>query len=156
MQVEHLTTCTKCGRTCQPSTYERTGGLCIPCDKERSRKALEAKVQFSTDCLFSVPYLLLAGKSDDYREAILLTAEATALVLTEAKIAEENLIERFRTDPESFHLYAHDLRTEVSDFGATGYQRWLQNVDRWKARGDLPKYVSTLTKQLQKWTKENH
>jgi len=98
--------------------------------------------------LFDVPYMLTASKERAYRDHMIMIAQATASVFTAERLALTDLNARFRESAESFVVRIGELTPEGLDFARRGYQRWLENQDRWTTSRTLEKLEQSLRRQL--------
>jgi len=103
--------------------------------------------------LFNVPYILATSKRTSWRRETFATGQAIANVLTDEGLTTVNLRDRFAGSPEQFDVKFGDLTTKGFDFACTGFQRWLENQDRWKTERTVAKLEAALRKQLDKFRK---
>lgn len=106
--------------------------------------------KFNALSLLNVPNYLRADPAG--KNAYLLTALVSAEVLTELNCCHSDLIARYNENPELFIIRLGDLTEKGLAFGRTGFQRWLENTDRWTGERTKEKYKASLLKQ---WVKFN-
>lgn len=149
--------CKLCGAMILPATAKTTGGICMLCHRTAQDAALRKKKKIRSDCLFSVPSQLTHSKSLDYRKSTFLIALACAEAFTESKITTTDLVSRYESDSEGFHIYLSDFTDEGKAIVVEVFEKWYRNMGRWKTN-DVPElqiFKTSLMGQIERCRNKN-
>jgi len=127
--------CTLCNRMILPITAERNSGICGLCHNYAEDEKHRDKEKITGDCLFSVPALLTGERNRDAIRFIYILGAAYAAAFTETCITSVNLLSRFESYPDGFHIYLKDFKEEYKSFIPEVFNKFYVNLSRCKIDG---------------------
>jgi len=101
--------------------------------------------------LWDSRYMLSASKRTSHRNETRALNTAIANVLTDERLANFNLRKRLEQQGDDFRVDLADLNPEGFEFSSSGFQRWLENQDRWTTERTASKLEAALRREVKKF-----
>ncbi len=135
--LEEKGICSNCGVDVLKTTFESTGGYCMPCSRAAFKKRIESKKPEGR-FLFSAPHLILYSKNKGWQKSIKVSAEIIAKVFDEMGLSIDSLTKRLREDPEGFFVKPEDINDPKVE---ETFIEWLNEpiINQSSAEADLRK-----------------